>query len=68
LTASQLVDLTLDLRIAESDMASGDLYSWTYGTIRAIQAPYKREIPEIGPPKVAGVELFAAFSYKQDTF
>jgi Tfp pilus assembly protein PilO len=68
LTASQLDDLTLDLSHAETDMASGDLYSWTYATIRQFKQPYKVEIPEIGPPKVGEVELLPAFPYKQITF
>src|ERR1035438_4089222 len=32
LTARQLEELTSELTRAEADMASGDLYSWTYGT------------------------------------
>jgi Tfp pilus assembly protein PilO len=68
LTISQLAGLTLDLSHAETDMASGDLYSWTYGTIRQFKQPYKVEIPDIGPPKVGEVDLLPAFPYKQITF
>lgn len=68
LTARLLAEVTSDLTLAEADMASGDLYSWTYGTMRRFKQPYKVEIPEIGPPKAGEVELLPAFPYKQITF
>jgi Tfp pilus assembly protein PilO len=68
LTASQLADVTLALSLAESDMASGDLYSWTYGTMRQFKQQYKVEIPEIGPPRTGEVELLPDFPYKQISF
>jgi hypothetical protein len=68
LTINELAGLTTDLSRAEADMASGDLYSWTYGTMRQFKQPYKVEIPEIGPPKVGDVDLLPAFPYKQITF
>ena len=68
LTADQLADVTLSLSRAESDMASGDLYSWTYATMRAFKQPYKVEIPEIGPPQTGEVELVPGFPYKQISF
>jgi hypothetical protein len=49
-------------------MASGDLYSWTYGTIRLFKQQYKVEIPEIGHPEVGDADLFATFPYKQLRF
>ena len=68
LTADQLADVTLALSRAESDMASGDLYSWTYATMRQFKQAYKVEIPEIGPPQTGEVELLPAFPYKQISF
>jgi hypothetical protein len=68
LTARQLEELTSDLTRAEADMASGDMYSWTYGTMRQFKQAYKVEISEIGAPKVGEVELLPAFPYKQITF
>jgi Tfp pilus assembly protein PilO len=67
-TTNQLADVTLDLSRAEADMASGDLYSWTYGTMRQFKQQYKVEIPEIGPPRVGEVDLLPDFPYKQITF
>lgn len=67
-TASQLDEVTKALSQAETDMASGDLYSWTYGTLRQFKQQYKVEVPEIGPPRTGDVDLFPAFPYKQITF
>lgn len=66
--AGQLVDVTNALAHAEGDMASGDLYSWTYATIRLFKQQYKVEIPDIGHPTVQDVDLLAAFPYKQVRF
>jgi hypothetical protein len=68
MTARQLADATYDLSRAEEDMASGDLYSWTYGTMRLFKQQYKVEIPEIGHPVVGDVDLLPAFPYKQLKF
>jgi hypothetical protein len=68
ITDSQLTDTTSALSRAEQDMASGDLYSWTYGTIRLFKQQYKVEIPEIGHPEVGDVDLLPAFPYKQVRF
>jgi len=67
-TATQLADVTFTLSRAEDDMASGDLYSWTYATIRLFKQQYKVEIPEIGHPSVSDVDMFPAFPYKQIRF
>jgi len=53
---------------AEADMASGDLYSWTYDTIRHFKQSYKVEIPEIGHPTVGESDLLPSFPYKQIQF
>jgi hypothetical protein len=68
LIGSQLADAMSALSNAEKDMASGDLYSWTYGTMRLFKQQYKVEIPEIGHPEVGDADLFAAFPYKQLRF
>lgn len=68
LTASQLADTMASLADAEADMASGDLYSWTYTSMRQFKQPYKVEIPEIGHPEVSDVDMFTAFPYKQIRF
>jgi len=57
-----------DLAQLELGMASGDLYSWTIGTIRQFKLPYKVEVPQFGQiegPKE--VNLLPKFPYKQAT-
>jgi hypothetical protein len=53
---------------AEEDMASGDLYSWTYDTIRHFKQSYKVEIPEVGHPTIGESDLLPSFPYKQIQF
>ena len=68
LTAKQLAVFKADLVRAETDMASGDLYSWTYSTMRQFKSAYKVELPDIGAPKLGQVDLLPAFPYSQITF
>jgi hypothetical protein len=68
LTETQLAQVTYQLSNAEEDMASGDLYSWTYGTMRLFKQQYKVEIPDIGHPTVSDVDLLSSFPYKQLRF
>ncbi|HEY5297608.1 MAG TPA: hypothetical protein VIK59_06765 [Verrucomicrobiae bacterium] len=67
-TSRDLDNETFALSRAEEDMASGDLYSWTYGTMRLFKQQYKIEVPEIGHPVTGEVDLFPAFPYKQLRF
>jgi hypothetical protein len=67
-TAIELTNETQILSNAENDMAYGDLYSWTYNTIRHFKTPYQVEIPEIGHPDVGPVDLFPSFPFKQVRF
>jgi hypothetical protein len=67
-TATELTNMMQTLSSAESDMASGDLYSWTYNTIRLFKAQYQVDIPEIGHPDVGPVDLFSSFPFKQVKF
>ena len=66
--ASELNEATYKLAHTEEDMASGDLYSWTYDTLRRFKQPYKVEIPEIGHPAIGEMDLLSAFPYKQIRF
>lgn len=52
----------------EEDMASGDLYSWTYDTLRRFKQPYRVEIPDIGHPTTEQMDLLPSFPYKQIRF
>jgi Tfp pilus assembly protein PilO len=65
---TELADLTKTLSNAESDMASGDLYSWTYDTIRLFKTPYQVDIPQIGHPDIGTVDLLPSFPFKQVKF
>lgn len=67
-TAADLAQEARALADAESDMASGDLYSWTYNTIRLFKAPYKVEIPDVGHPDVGTMDLLPAFPFQQVKF
>ncbi len=67
-TATELTNITQTLADAENDMASGDLYSWTYNTIRLFKAQYQVDIPEIGHPDVGPVDLLPSFPFKQVKF
>jgi hypothetical protein len=64
----QLKSVTQTLSEAESDVASGDLYSWTYNTLRLFKSQYPVAIPEIGHPEVTAVDLFPSFPFKQVKF
>ena len=68
LITNQLAEISQELGRAEADMASGDLYAWTYGTMRLFKQQYKVEIPEIGHPVVGDVDLLPTFPYKQLRF
>jgi Tfp pilus assembly protein PilO len=64
-TASKLKDMSLQLNQAEEDLASGDVYEWTYETLRQFKANYHVEIPNVGQPSVGDVDVLADFPYKQ---
>ena len=66
--ASELTEMTNTLSRNEADLASGDLYSWSYDTIRHFKQQYKVEIPEIGHPTIGTVDLLPSFPYKQIQF
>lgn len=66
--AASLADAKVTLSEMETDMASGDLYSWVVGTFRKFKTPYKVEIPQLGPlGPVTESSLLPAFPYKQAT-
>ncbi|MEI6193851.1 MAG: hypothetical protein WCS42_05925 [Verrucomicrobiota bacterium] len=67
-TTNELATMTAALERAEEDMASGDHYSWAYGTMRSFKQPYKVEIPEISQPMEGEVDLIPAFPYRQMRF
>lgn len=67
--AAEAADLKQQLTQAEEDIASGDLYEWTYEKIiRGFKPGYKVEIPTIGQPAQGDCELIAGLPYKQIRF
>ena len=68
-STSDLVDAAQQLEHAEEDVASGDLYAWTYDIIRRFKAGYRKvEIGTIGQPVQGDCELIGNFPYKQIRF
>lgn len=66
--AGQLDQQMQALSNAESDMASGDMYSWTFNTLRQFKSSYPVDIPDIGHPVVTPVDLLPNFPFKQIKF
>jgi Tfp pilus assembly protein PilO len=64
-TTLQLSNVTSNLSRGEEDMASGDLYAWTYDTVRKFKASYRVDIPTIGQPSQGDVDILPQFPYKQ---
>lgn len=51
---------------AESDIASGDLYSWVINALRQFKTGYQVEIPQFNPiGPVSEVTMLPGFPYKQ---
>ena len=63
--ATQLSNTTANLPYLEADVASGDVYAWTYDTIRRFKASYRVDIPTIGQPSIGEVDVLPKFPYKQ---
>jgi hypothetical protein len=60
-------DTAQSLADKEGTMATGDLYSWMFTTVRRFQKNYKVEIPQISPVATAEMNLLPRFPYKQAT-
>jgi len=67
-TAGSAGDYSSLLARAEEDIASGDLFAWTYDTIRRFKSNYQIDIPSIGQPALSEVEIIPNFPYKQIKF
>ena len=65
-TATNLQLVAASLTTAETDIASGDIYAWTYDTIRRFKTNYHVDIPNVGQPsEVMAVDLLPGYPYKQ---
>lgn len=67
-TAKAATEVSTALSQAETDLASGDLFAWTYSTIRQFKAGYAVDIPTIGQPTTSDVDLIYNFPYRQIKF
>jgi hypothetical protein len=65
---NELVNVMQTLSRVESDMASGDFYSWTYNTVRTFKVPYRVDIPNMGRPDISDTDLLPDFPFKQIKF
>lgn len=67
-TAQAAAEKAKLLSQAEQDVASGDLFAWTYDTLRQFKAGYRVDIPTIGQPVQTDVDLIQNCPYKQIKF
>jgi Tfp pilus assembly protein PilO len=67
-STAAVAEMTQQLNRAEEDVAAGDLYAWTYDTIRRFKASYHVDIPTIGQPASSDCDLLGNFPYKQIRF
>ena len=59
------VAISNQLAQAEMDVASGDIYAWTYDTIRRFKSGYHLDIPGVGQPSLSDVDLMPGMAYRQ---
>lgn len=64
-TEADLSKLTVQLQQGESDMASGDVYAWSYDFIRHFKTGHDVNIPTVDQPAVGDVDLLPKFPYQQ---
>ena len=64
-TTVQLSNVVVNLSAAQSDMAAGDIYAWTYDTVRKFKASYRVDIPTIGQPTLGDVDILPQIPFKQ---
>lgn len=62
---TDLSEANFNLARAEADIASGDIYAWTYDFIRRFKSNYQVDIPSISPPSLGPVDILPDFPYRQ---
>jgi len=65
---NKLTEASDRLAALETDMASGDLYSWGLDVLRRFRAAYKVEVPAVNQPVLGEASLLPKFPYKQAAF
>lgn len=64
-TSNRLAEASVNLARAETDIATGDAYAWTYDAIRRFKSAYAVDLPSIGSPVIGEVDAIPNFPYKQ---
>jgi Tfp pilus assembly protein PilO len=64
-SAGTLEAIQTTLNKAEEDTASGDLFAWTYDTIRRMKMGFRVDIPDIGQPTQSDADIIPFSSYRQ---
>jgi Tfp pilus assembly protein PilO len=67
-TAVTAGDITTLLNHAEEDTAAGDVFAWTYDTMRQFKVNRHIDITTIGQPTQSDVDIIPNFPYKQIRF
>lgn len=67
-TSDRVAEISQLLARAEDDSATGDVFAWTYDTIRQFKTAHKVEISSIGQPVQSDVDLVPNCPYKQIKF
>lgn len=64
-TTQALSEITEQLNHAEEDVATGDVYAWTYDILRRFKSNYQVDIPSISQTAFSDVDLIHNFPYRQ---
>jgi len=67
-TTNSVAQISALTKIAEEDMATGDLFAWTYDTMRQFKVGRHVDITSIGQPVEGPVDLLPNFPYRQIKF
>ncbi len=67
-TAKTAADIAVLLNSAEADTATGDVFAWSYDTIRQFKVNRRIDITTMGQPSQSDEELVPNFPYKQIKF
>jgi len=66
--SNALAAAELQLNLAAADVVSGDVYAWTFDTLRRFRSSYHVDIPSLSQPTASDVDLIPNFPYRQVKF
>lgn len=61
----EVAEAVAQLAAQESQMASGDIYSWAVSTLREFRQNYKVDMPQVSQPNITDNQLIPGFPYRQ---